>query len=135
MKIKSTFQHFMLDNSNKLIIDEIISLFHPNIKENITLYHKYDWVCIKSKNISIGIQFETTIDGKPMYGPGWKIKDFIKAHINSKFKAWRFVDDSKYKSPTSIDDIEDKIDINQIMIKHNVPKPSPNEMYMYYYED
>jgi hypothetical protein len=147
----NSFQNYLLNPNNKYIIWEIVKLYHPDIPETTTskkgiisktidkikIYPKYDWICIEynyNGKIAIGLEFEVNL-----LGIGWKIEDFVKQYNNNKFKAWRFSDDSKYiptdYSKEESERISNDPDINDLLISFNVPKPTPEEMIKYYYED
>ena len=157
------FQKFMTNPDNKHIVWEIVRLYHPDIEttyvspynnknkeSDINVSIKYDRIIISGKfnyipqpignrvSVEIGISFKPSF-----YGTGWKLNDFVNEHNKQKFRAWRFAfGDSKYDSKSAIwneetKEFDDKNcpDVNNIMIKHNVPKPTPKEMMDYYYRD
>jgi len=116
----------MVDPLNKQIIDEIIQLYHPGTTIKYKVGYLYSWITIIGKGIGIGIEFVI-----PYFGEGWKLEDFVKVYDTSNFKAWRFYDDGKDLEVNDTDDI----DVNPILAKFNVPRPTPTQMFDYYYED
>lgn len=134
------FQQFLLDKNNKQLILDIIKLYHPDLSEvdikHVKVTPKYDWICLNSNIVSIGIEFRHPTD---IWGEGHKIKVFERIHNTSKFRAWRFYDDLSYKKTEIIagEIVADSNcpDINELFVKYNVTKPTPKELYDYYYRD
>lgn len=129
-------------------------------KRDILVNALHDWVVIQvpisksftsKMDISIGIDFllypgdefpKNGLLAGELYGPGWKLDTFEKIHKNSAFKAWRFSDDSKYLESAeclekygTMTPLEVNPDVNEILKKHNVPRPTAQEMFDYYYQD
>jgi len=122
----------MTDPLNKNISDEIVQLYHPGTEIKTKVSIKYDWVTIEGRGIGIGLDFIVGNSGTPFMGAGWSIRDFVRAYETSAFKGWRFVTDSKYVRGRIKQDCPD---INQILADHSVPRPTPTEMFKYYYSD
>lgn len=132
----NAFQKYLTRDPRGLeAIKEIVRLFHPDVSDEdltrLRLYTKYDWVCITYKGINLGIEFY-----HKLWGSGKTISDFEEAYREKgNWRAWRFVDDCKTQrlNIRQDDDLKDKI--TPIMNKYNVHKPSPKQMFDYYYHD
>jgi hypothetical protein len=140
----NNFQKDMLKPENRHIAWEIVKLFHPETPDTFVsrkgveykcidkmqVYSKYDWICIsfmmKDIKCDIGMELPTKF-----YGTGWKMKDFEK-QMKNRFRAWRFSMDSKYV-PETPEEVHP--DINLILNKHGIRKPSPTQMMDFYYKD
>lgn len=124
--------------SNKNCIWDIVKIFHPDIeeekKEKIKAYIKYDWVCIRGCGVDIGIQFECHLMSgfKPLHL-------FEKELKNNEFRAWRFVEDSKYKLENKEElrylKVFYKKCLNDILKKHNIEKPTARQMSDFYHSE
>lgn len=126
----NTFQKFMLLPKNKHILQEVVKIYHPDIEDKyldeIKIGTMYKWITIDGKGVSIGIEFNPGFSGM-----GWKMSDFVKAYNTKKFRTWRFADDSKYVPYPNSNDPE----VHDLLISRGVPKPTPTEMFKYYYSD
>jgi hypothetical protein len=151
----NSFQKHLLDKKNKHKVWEIIKFLHPTLVledkyiskkekersniENLHVYRNYNWVCIsgtlfsngKNYKIDLAIKFDMRFkDGSLILGPSQPMKSFDECYQCDNFRAWRFRTDSNY------DELKlDKIDINPLLKKLKVDKPTAKEMYNYYYED
>jgi hypothetical protein len=157
----NTFQKFMLNPENKHIAWEIVRLYHPDIETkyispysgkekeaNIQIQGYYNGIEIKGKfnyipqptgirvSVNIGVSFTPRF-----HGMGWELSDFEREYNENTFKAWRFrYDDSKYIEITWNEELKifespTNYDVNSILTKYNVPKPTPKEMLNEYYSD
>ena len=122
----------MTDPLNKNISDEIVQLYHPGTEIKTKVSIKYDWVTIEGKGISIGLNFIVGISGREFMGEGYEMKDFVKAYNTSAFKGWRFYDDGNFNKDKKQQDCPD---VNHILAKYGDPRPTPKEMFKYYYSD
>lgn len=143
---KNQFQKFLTNKENFHIIKEVVKLYHPNLKEtyvdkkgkeksvwdSIKVYLKFDWVCISSDKIDIGIEFEVRKNGQIIMSGPKPLSDFENAFQTSKFRAWRFVSDSKYSKEYPA---PNNPDVNHILEKYNCPRPTAIEMSKYYHSD
>jgi len=115
---------------NRPIVHEVVKLFHPEMSDlelsSLKIGTKYSWVTIDGRGVSIGIEFNPGF-----IGMGWKMKDFVQAYNKKRFRAWRFVDDSKYIPYPNSNNPE----VHDLLISYKVPKPTPKEMFKYYYSD
>ncbi len=139
-------QKFLVNKDNKHIILEIIKKFHPDFPEYYISPHsgkkkksidwvrvtvKYDWVCIDGPGVSIGIEFPVSF-----WGTGWKLKDFVEELENNQFRVWRFSLDKRCGSKYDFESSDDfKKSVHKLLIDNKVPKPTPKEMFNYYYSD
>ena len=125
------FQKAMLNNID--VAWQIVKVFHPDIddslKEKLSITIKYDWIILRIKKVSIGIEFECHLMS------GYKrLELFEQERKNNKFRAWRFVDDSKYNLDDCFKDVH--VDaINSILKQENIPKPTAKQMSDYYHSD
>jgi hypothetical protein len=144
------FQKHLLQPENRHIIWKIMKLYHPDLNETwvsksgkthnvldwTDVFAKYNWVTITFKHIvDIGVKFIV-----PFSGRGWKIDDFERTAGNSKFKAWRFISDSKYEEPAWDAESREFItsanpDINPLFEELEIPRPTAHEMMKFYYSD
>lgn len=124
--------------SNKECIWEIVKLFHADIsedkKDQIKAYTKYDWVCITGSDVDLGIQFECHLmsGNKPLHL-------FEKELKNNKFRAWRFIGDSKFESENRdnlkyLKILYNRV-LNDILNKYEIKKPTAKQMSDYYHSD
>lgn len=149
--MRNDFQSAMLNNKD--VAWEIVKVFHPDVLEEYPNIHKegvmlttkdklkitlnYDWVVIYLSlqshiTISIGIEFECYLQSGPK-----SIDQFEHELKNNKFRAWRFWDDSKI---TLDDNYRKEIlllseEVNNILNKHQIPKPTAQQMSYHYHKD
>lgn len=131
MKSENNFQQYMRTDKANEVIKELVLMFHPEATEKqlatVKISQQYEWVLLKGMGkISIGMKFR-----HGFHGMGIKLSDFEKAYREGKFEAWKFYDDCNYIS----NDTNSHRDVTDIMNKHQVPRPSPKQMFEYYYED
>ena len=123
-------EFFMHDSESKIIVDNILDVLHNDLtlvqRSKVKIDIMYDWVTLKSGKVSIGIMFHHGLMGRQ------KMSDFVRAYRTGYFRVWRFYDDSKYDRDTKEIEIEEEI---MIAILKTVPRPTPKEMYTYYYSD
>lgn len=123
------FQNSLIGNKDACW--EVVKMFHPNIddskKDNLKVSSKYDWVMLDlGKKVSIGLKFECKLSNgnKP-------IELFEEERLNNRFRAWRFADDSLFRTDV---DSEYTEFLNSILSKHSIKKPSTKQMYDYYHK-
>ena len=82
------FQKFLLDKNNNQLIIDIIKLYHPDLSEKeinyVKVTPKYDWICLNSNKVSIGLEFKHPIS---IWGKGHDIKVFEDIAKTTKFRA------------------------------------------------
>ena len=119
---------------DKVLVQEIVNVMCEGVEIPEHIYHvgtKYDWVTISSKT---GIDFAMKFD-TPFWGNKIKLKDFQEAYKEDTFKIWRFVTDSSYKEGKRNLTKLEEYSFKKLMKVYNVEKPTPEQMYKYYYED
>jgi len=118
----------MLSEGSLEVRKELIMLLRPDVTdkdiENVKVRLQYDWVILKSNKISIGMRLK-----HDLWGMGHKLSAFEEIVRSGRFKAWKFYDDHKYQNS------EGQVDITDLLKKYNVPRPSAEQMFKYYYED
>ncbi len=133
--MKNTFQKALA--ANLPLIREIALLFHPTLTPQqlarLKVEFKYDWVCIRSNQVSIGIDIT-----HGFWGEGITLQNFQDLIDNNQLrvKAWRFVDDSLSRSALDEKRLgNNSPDIHALVTKAGIPMPTAEEMFDYYYED
>lgn len=146
-------QKFLMTNPEGIkALWSIVKLFHPdipdyyltnkgkeiNVKQCMQVRVKYSWVTVYLKYQPIGqnyIRFASIgIDFRHnFFGAGITMEHFKESyHKSGYFEAWRFFDDYYYSRSDSFLQRE-KVDY--LFKTFNVPKPTPKQMYDYYFRD
>ncbi|MFN7465312.1 MAG: hypothetical protein ACK52I_09925 [Pseudomonadota bacterium] len=140
LKQMNRFQDFMTNPANMDIVKGVIAIFHPDInldKRKITIYIKHDWVIIHTEGIDIGVEVlpNEFCAYNGFMEPGYTAQSFQKSLDNGTciYKAWRFVDDSKYAETETEEYIKPEKLVHEYLKDKNVPIPTAQEMYKYYY--
>lgn len=132
----NSFQKAILSRKHDDFLWDVILLFYPEptmtrekLFGRLEIKSHYDWITLyatvhKRMRISMGIQYVIGL-----HGPQPR-ESFDKVYGNlDKWKAWQFVD-SMPRSPEN-----NHRNIGELAKKHNIPFPTADEMYKYYYED
>jgi len=130
----NNFQLNLINPNKKYIAWEIVKVFHPNIDDaqmsKLKVETKYDWITLEIKNVvAIGLEFECKLSSgkKPL-------ELFQKELENNSFRGWRFYLDPKCKDEAD-DELKLNAEINAILTKYNVRKPTAKQMFDYYHSD
>lgn len=137
----NNFQRDMLKPENRHVAWEIVKLFNPDIPDTyitkkgierksidkMDVRYLYDWITIKSNQYEIGVEFYISL-----WGPGWKLNHFEQQLKINTFRAWRFALDCKYDPDVPRESMPD---VNPILKKYRIRKPTAQQMMDYYYKD
>lgn len=127
------FQKYFTTPEGIVLAKQMVKEFYPNIKWSyispysgkrkeckIEIDFQYDWVKISCKGADFGIEFYNDLSGT-----GHDIDAFVIMREKSMFRIWRFNNDPK---------VNEKLPVYEHLVK-DIPKPTPEEMYEYYYSD